>query len=144
MPPEALALEITETELLSDTETSAARFQELRSLGVRIALDDFGTGYSSLSYLHSLPLDSLKIAKPFVDGLVGDGREASFIGVIVELARKLDLEVIAEGIETPAQLRALRDLGVELGQGFLVRPPGRSRTGPLPSPCRGRVLVLRC
>ena len=97
--------------------------RELRSLGVRIALDDFGTGYSSLSYLHSLPLDSLKIAKPFVDGLVGDGREASFIGVIVELARKLELDVIAEGIETPAQLRALRELGVELGQGFLVGRP---------------------
>ena len=129
LPPEALALEITETELLSDTETSAARFQELRSLGVRIALDDFGTGYSSLSYLHSLPLDSLKIAKPFVDGLVGDGREASFIGVIVELARKLDLEVIAEGIETPAQLRALRDLGVELGQGFLVGRPAAPEPG---------------
>jgi diguanylate cyclase (GGDEF)-like protein len=124
IPPDRLALEITETELLGDAATSAARFQELRALGVRVSLDDFGTGYSSLSYLHSLPLDSLKIAKPFVDGLVGDGgRDASFIGVIVELARKLELDVIAEGIEVPDQMHALRELGVELGQGFLLGRP---------------------
>jgi diguanylate cyclase (GGDEF)-like protein len=127
--PEWLALEITETELLDDAEKSAARFQELRALGVRISLDDFGTGYSSLSYLHSLPLDSLKIAKPFVDGLTGEGREASFIGVIVDLARKLELDVIAEGIETPAQLHALRELGVELGQGYLVGRPAPAAPG---------------
>ncbi|MDA0159268.1 EAL domain-containing protein [Solirubrobacter ginsenosidimutans] len=129
LPPERLALEITETELLDDAVTSAARFGELRALGIRIALDDFGTGYSSLSYLHSLPLDTLKIAKPFVDGLVGEGRDASFIGVIVELARKLGLDVIAEGIETPAQLDALRDLGVEFGQGFLIGRPAAAGTG---------------
>ena len=96
---------------------------------MRISLDDFGTGYSSLSYLHSLPLDSLKIAKPFVDGMVGHGREASFIGLIVDLARKLELDVIAEGIETPAQLAALRELGVELGQGFLVGRPAPAASG---------------
>jgi EAL domain-containing protein (putative c-di-GMP-specific phosphodiesterase class I) len=129
LPPERLALEITETELLDDAVASAARFGELRALGIRIALDDFGTGYSSLSYLHSLPLDSLKIAKPFVDGLDGDGRDGSFIGVIVELARKLGLDVIAEGIETPAQLDALRDLGVEFGQGFLIGRPAAAGTG---------------
>ncbi len=129
VPADRLALEITESELLDDSELSASRFAELRALGVRISLDDFGTGYSSLSYLHSLPLDSLKIAKPFVDGLVGEGREASFIGVIVDLARKLGLEVIAEGIETPAQLAALQELGVELGQGFLVGRPAPAAPG---------------
>jgi EAL domain-containing protein (putative c-di-GMP-specific phosphodiesterase class I) len=129
IPPDQLALEITESELLGDSAHSAARFRELRALGVRISLDDFGTGYSSLSYLHSLPLDSLKIAKPFVDGLVGRGREASFIGVIVDLARKLGLDVIAEGIETPAQLTALRELGVELGQGYLVGRPAPAAPG---------------
>jgi predicted signal transduction protein with EAL and GGDEF domain len=129
VPPDRLALEITESELLGDSASSAARFRELRALGVRISLDDFGTGYSSLSYLHSLPLDSLKIAKPFVDGLVGRGREASFIGVIVDLARKLELDVIAEGIETPAQLNALRELGVELGQGYLVGRPAPAAPG---------------
>src|SRR4030095_14598802 len=98
-------------------------------LGCKTPLDDFGTGYSSLSYLHSLPLDTLKIAKPFVDGLTGDGRDASFIGVIVELARKLDLAVMAEGSEPPEQLRALRDLGVEHGQGFLTGRPEPARAG---------------
>ena len=140
--PERLALEITETELLDDAVASAARFGELRALGIRIALDDFGTGYSSLSYLHSLPLDSLKIAKPFVDGLGRNGHDASFISVIVELARKLGLDVIAEGIETSAQLTALRDLGVELGQGFLIgrpAPPGPAASAarcPPSSACR--------
>jgi EAL domain-containing protein (putative c-di-GMP-specific phosphodiesterase class I) len=127
--PEHVALEITETQLLDDATTSAARFHELRSLGIRVALDDFGTGYSSLSYLHSLPLDALKIAKPFVDGLTSDGRDASFIGVIVDLARKLDLDVIAEGIETPSQFRALRELGVEYGQGFLIGRPEPAPAG---------------
>jgi diguanylate cyclase (GGDEF)-like protein len=129
VPPELLALEITETELIGDAAESAMRFAELRALGVRISLDDFGTGYSSLSYLHSLPLDSLKIAKPFVDGLVGDGRDAGFVGMIVELARTLELDVIAEGIETPAQLDALRALGVEFGQGYLLGRPAAPERG---------------
>jgi EAL domain-containing protein (putative c-di-GMP-specific phosphodiesterase class I) len=90
---------------------------------VHIVLDDFGTGYSSLSYLHSLPLDTLKIAKPFVDALASRGRESRLIAIIVELARTLELDVIAEGIETPAQLAALRELGVGLGQGFLLGRP---------------------
>jgi diguanylate cyclase (GGDEF)-like protein len=132
--PGQLVLEITETQLLDDASDSAARFEELRELGMGIALDDFGTGYSSLSYLHSLPLDALKIAKPFVDGLTAGGREAGFVGMIVELARTLDLEVIAEGIETPAQLEALRELGAELGQGFLLGRPSAPAPGPLQRP----------
>jgi diguanylate cyclase (GGDEF)-like protein len=127
--PEQLVIEITETQLVEDAVTIAARLGELRELGVRIALDDFGTGYSSLSYLHSLPLDILKVAKPFVDGLVGGGRESSFVGMILDLARALGLEVIAEGIETPEQVTALRGLGTGFGQGFhLARPsPAASR-----------------
>jgi EAL domain-containing protein (putative c-di-GMP-specific phosphodiesterase class I) len=127
--PEQLVIEITETQLVEDAVTIAARLRELRELGVRIALDDFGTGYSSLSYLHSLPLDILKVAKPFVDGLVGGGRESSFVGMILDLARALGLEVIAEGIETPEQVDALRQLGTGFGQGFhLARPrPATSR-----------------
>jgi diguanylate cyclase (GGDEF)-like protein len=126
---EQLTLEITETQLLSDAADSAAPFRELRDLGVRIALDDFGTGYSSLSYLHSLPIDSLKIAKPFVDGLTGGGRDAGFISMILDLARTLELEVIAEGIETSAQLEALRELGTGLGQGFLLGRPSAPQPG---------------
>ena len=129
LPPDMLALEITESELLGDAVGSAKRFEELRQLGVRISLDDFGTGYSSLSYLHNLPLDSLKIAKPFVDGLTGEGREAGFIAMIVDLARSLGLDVIAEGIETQSQLAALRELGVEFGQGFLLGRPAPIASG---------------
>jgi diguanylate cyclase (GGDEF)-like protein len=130
LPPGQLVLEITETQLLGNAEESAARFQQLREVGVRIALDDFGTGYSSLSYLHSLPLDSLKVAKPFVDGLTAGGREASFVRMIVDLARSLELEVIAEGIETDRQITALRDLGAELGQGYLLGRPSPAAAEP--------------
>ncbi len=129
--PGQLVLEITESQLLDDASGSAARFQQLRELGIRIALDDFGTGYSSLSYLHSLPLDALKIAREFIDGLTGGGREASFVGTIIDLARTLELEVIAEGIETPAQLAALRELGAELGQGYLLGRPSAPVFGAL-------------
>jgi diguanylate cyclase (GGDEF)-like protein len=129
--PGQLVLEITESQLIGDAAASARRFQELRELGVRIALDDFGTGYSSLSYLHSLPLDALKIAKPFVDGLLSDGREASFAAMIVDLARTLELEVIAEGIETAEQVGALRALGAELGQGYLFARPSAAAPGRL-------------
>jgi EAL domain-containing protein (putative c-di-GMP-specific phosphodiesterase class I) len=74
--------------------------------------------------VHSLPLDILKIAKPFVDGLRTGGRDASFVGMIVDLARTLNLQVIAEGIETPEQLAALREVGAEFGQGYLLGRPG--------------------
>jgi len=129
LPPDQLVLEITESQLLGDTRDSAERFQELRAFGIRIALDDFGTGYSSLSYLHSLPIDILKIAKPFVDGVHRGEREAGFVSMIVDLARTLQLEVIAEGIETPEQVDTLRRLGAQLGQGYLLGRPSASRTG---------------
>ena len=119
--PAQLVIEITESQLL--VATGVERFHELRALGVKIALDDFGTGYSSLSYLHSLPLDTLKIAKPFIDGLTSGRRESSFVGMIVDLARTLELEVIAEGIETPEQLAALRELKAGNGQGFFLGRP---------------------
>ncbi|MDP9134364.1 MAG: EAL domain-containing protein [Actinomycetota bacterium] len=139
LAPGQLVLEITETQLLRDAADSAARFHELRSLGVRVALDDFGTGYSSLSYLHALPLDTLKIAKPFVDGLGDGGRNAGFIAMIIDLARTLELDVIAEGIETAGQLAALRELGAELGQGYLLGRPSAASNG---RPQRGRAVVV--
>src|SRR4051794_37916814 len=119
--PGQLVVEITESQLVA--AAGVERFHELRELGVKIALDDFGTGYSSLSYLHSLPLDTLKIAKPFIDGLASGRRESSFVGMIVDLARTLELEVIAEGIETPEQLAALRGLRAGLGQGYFLGRP---------------------
>ena len=90
---------------------------------MRLALDDFGTGYSSLSYLRSFPLDILKIAKPFVDGVTGRREERSFVRLIIELANTLSLEVVAEGIESADQLEALHEMGCELGQGFHLSPP---------------------
>jgi diguanylate cyclase (GGDEF)-like protein len=120
-----LVLEITES-LLQDAESSQAALRALRELGVRLALDDFGTGYSSLSYLRELPLDILKIAKPFVEGMARGSQESSFARMIIDLARALDLRVVAEGIESAEELEALQDLGCELGQGFyLAKPLGR-------------------
>jgi diguanylate cyclase (GGDEF)-like protein len=119
---ELLVLEITES-LVQDADSSLAALEALRGLGVRLALDDFGTGYSSLSYLRSLPLDILKIAKPFVEGMTRGSQESSFARMIIDLARALDLHVVAEGIESAEELYALRDLGCELGQGFYLAQP---------------------
>jgi EAL domain-containing protein (putative c-di-GMP-specific phosphodiesterase class I) len=121
--PGQLVLEITESVLVEDKELVASKLEELRKVGVRLALDDFGTGYSSLSYLRSLPLDILKIAMPFVEGITRGQQESSFVRMIIDLARTLRLEVIAEGIESPEQLAALRALGCELGQGFHLGLP---------------------
>jgi diguanylate cyclase (GGDEF)-like protein len=121
--PRMLVFELTETLLLEDEAHVSATIAELRELGVRFALDDFGTGYSSLSYLHTLPLDMLKIAKSFVDGLSRGGREASFVRMIIELARTLGVGVVAEGIETQDQVNALLALGCDLGQGFHLGRP---------------------
>jgi EAL domain-containing protein (putative c-di-GMP-specific phosphodiesterase class I) len=115
--------EITETVLLDDSERVSTTIAELRALGARFALDDFGTGYSSLSYLHTLPFDILKIAKSFVDGLSRGGREASFVRMIIELARTLGVAVIAEGIETQEQADALVTLECDYGQGFHLGRP---------------------
>src|SRR3954447_1008407 len=121
VPPEQLVLEITES-VLVDAQMSAT-LRELHEIGVRLALDDFGTGYSSLSYLRSFPLDVLKIAKPFVDGVTGRREERSFVRMIIELARTLGLEVVAEGIEAGDQLAVLKEMGCDLGQGFYLSPP---------------------
>ena len=97
--------------------------RELRELGVRLALDDFGTGYSSLSHLRDFPIHMLKIAKPFVDRI---DRDSTFVEAILGLAETLDLEVVAEGIETREQADALRALGCELGQGFYYARPAEA------------------
>ena len=138
--PSDLVLEITESQLLEDAETSVAALHALRELGVRLALDDFGTGYSSLSYLHSLPLDILKIAKPFVDR-VAEASHDSFVRMMIDLAKALELEVIAEGIETAEQVEALRILQSSFGQGFFLARPEAARTSvqaPSAAPESGR------
>jgi diguanylate cyclase (GGDEF)-like protein/PAS domain S-box-containing protein len=121
--PKDIVLEITESTLMEDVEGVATRLAELRALGIRIAIDDFGTGFSSLSYLQRFPVDSLKVAKEFVHDVVHDTRKARLVEAIVSLARSLDLETIAEGIEEPTQRQRLEELGCTFGQGFLFAKP---------------------
>lgn len=123
VPPRMLTLEVTEGELMEDARTSRAVMTELRALGFRVSIDDFGTGYSSLAYLHTLPVDELKIDRAFVQRIGTDATSAQIVHVIVELARTFGLQTVAEGIETDDIHDALRDLGVELGQGFLMSRP---------------------
>ena len=122
LPAQSLMLEITESDVMWDLDSAQLRMQELRALGVRLALDDFGTGRSSLERLDSFPLDAVKIAKPFVDRLVDSGSESSFIDAFVQLARSLEIECIAEGIEFRSQVPRLLERGCGLGQGFHFAP----------------------
>ena len=124
--PSMLMLEITETVLMQDTEAMIERLQQLRTLGVRLAIDDFGTGYSSLRYLRRFPVDALKMAKPFVEGLDEDTQSAALARTIIDLASNLGIVCIAEGIETGAQKDKLHELGCGLGQGFHFARPAPS------------------
>jgi diguanylate cyclase (GGDEF)-like protein len=117
LEPSALELELTESMMLEGVEAGAALLQHLRALGVRLAIDDFGTGYSSLSYLSSYRVDKLKIDRGFVRRIPGDG--ATIAAAIIAMARSLDLVVIAEGVEQPAQAEFLLRAGCEMGQGYL-------------------------
>jgi EAL domain-containing protein (putative c-di-GMP-specific phosphodiesterase class I) len=123
LEPARLVLEITETVLVQDAASGSAQLNRLRDRGVRLALDDFGTGFSSLRYLRSLPLDILKIAKEFIDGVARDDQDATFVRLIIELAAMRGLDVVAEGVETAAQLDRLRALHCRLGQGFHFARP---------------------
>ena len=123
LDPSHLMLEMTETVLMGDSEESTARLEALRGLGVRLAIDDFGTGYSSLEYLDRLPIDAMKIAKPFVDRL-GQGAGSDAIPrAIADLADIFGLVVIAEGIERPDQSQILIELGCRFGQGNHLGAP---------------------
>ncbi len=123
LAPERLVLEITETVLMHDTEATIERLSTLKELGVRLAVDDFGTGYSSLRYLSRFPVDLLKMAKPFVDGVDQGERGAALARTIIDLGASLDLAIIAEGIELGAQLSKLRSMACEYGQGYLFARP---------------------
>jgi diguanylate cyclase (GGDEF)-like protein/PAS domain S-box-containing protein len=122
-PPESLKLEITESSVMPDPDLAAAVLEGLRGLGVTTAIDDFGTGYSSLECLQHLPCDTLKVDRVFVSRLDGTQRNAEIVNTVLGLAQRLDLTVVAEGIETEAQLAELRMLGCPLGQGFLFGRP---------------------
>jgi EAL domain-containing protein (putative c-di-GMP-specific phosphodiesterase class I) len=124
LAPELLTLEITESVLADDTRKVHTRLEELKALGIRLSIDDFGTGYSSLSYLQTFPVDEIKIDRSFVAKLSPEDRDGHvFVRAIVELARGLGLDTVAEGIERTDQLEVLRQLGCKLGQGYLVARP---------------------
>ncbi|HEV2814097.1 MAG TPA: EAL domain-containing protein [Solirubrobacteraceae bacterium] len=116
-----LVLEITESLLTADLDSTAATLGELKALGVRLAIDDFGTGYSTLSYLRRFPIDILKLDRELIEA--GSGPDAKLMKAIVGLGRSLDLATVAEGIERPEQEAELRELGCDLGQGFLFARP---------------------
>lgn len=119
----ALKLEITETVLMANAEASNNVLSRLRKLGVQVQVDDFGTGYSSLSYLHRFKIDTLKIDRSFVGGLAGEGEPLEIVRSIITLGRNLGVAIVAEGVETIAQLDTLRDLGCEYVQGYLFAHP---------------------
>ena len=127
LPPQCLTLEITESFMIQDTESTITKLQNLKKLGIKLAIDDFGTGYSSLSYLQRFPIDILKIDKSFVDK-VGHGTDGHAVArAIIMMGDSLNLRTIAEGIEHPEQISALRTLGCEAGQGYhFAKPLGKT------------------
>ena len=118
--PRALDLEITETAIMIDPERAIRILSELRDMGVRISLDDFGTGLGSLNHLKRLPIDTIKLDRPFVEAIATDPFDKAIAGSIISLCQNVGLRITAEGVETRAQLGVLHDLGCDEIQGFCV------------------------
>jgi diguanylate cyclase (GGDEF)-like protein/PAS domain S-box-containing protein len=123
LPPRLLVLEITESTLMEHREMALSALAELSELGVKLGIDDFGTGYSSLAYLSTLPFDCLKIDRSFVIGMDKSPQNLEIVRTVITLGRTLNKQVVAEGIETKAQLERLRQLGATIGQGYLLSRP---------------------
>jgi EAL domain-containing protein (putative c-di-GMP-specific phosphodiesterase class I) len=123
MSPARLTLELTEQSVVQDFAKATAHLQRLRDLGVGIALDDFGTGYSSLLYLRELPITEVKIDRVFVSALGNADEDTAIVESVVRLARSINLEVVAEGVESPAQARFLQAIGCSAAQGYLFARP---------------------
>ncbi len=123
LDPKYLELELTETGLMRHAEPTARTLGQLKAIGLRLAIDDFGTGYSSLSYLTRLPIDTLKLDQSFLNDIIVDSDRAIIVDAVVSLGRSLKKKVIAEGVETPEQLRFIQDLGCDEGQGYYFSPP---------------------
>lgn len=119
----ALHLEVTESAFLADTMETIRVFDQLKALGVELNLDDFGTGYSSLQYLSDMKFDTLKIDKSFLKNLLVDEQASELVRSMLGMAKSLDMEVVAEGVETQGQLDHLRDMGCKYGQGYLFSRP---------------------
>ena len=123
LDPHTLVYEITESMIMENVEAAAATMKRLQNMGVRIHIDDFGTGYSSLSYLHHFPINALKIDRTFIDKLSADSENHEVILSIISLAKSLNFDVIAEGIELAHQLSTVKELQCHYGQGFLFAQP---------------------
>jgi predicted signal transduction protein with EAL and GGDEF domain len=121
--PAWLCLEVTESVLIEDPESSIRVLTELKELGIRIAIDDFGTGYSSLEYLRRLPVDCVKVDRSFVRGLPDNEEDVAIVNAVIELGHALKLSVTAEGVETADQLGNLQTAGCDTAQGFLFYRP---------------------
>jgi diguanylate cyclase (GGDEF)-like protein/PAS domain S-box-containing protein len=126
LAPQQLTLEITETTLMGKLAVALDALNALRDLGVKFSIDDFGTGYSSLAYLSTLPIDSLKIDRSFVIGMHEQPQNIEIVRAVLTLGRSLGKKIIAEGIETAEQLAALKEIGVPVGQGYLLSRPLRA------------------
>ena len=123
LSPPLLTLEITETALVHDHAITVRNLDTLAGLGVRIALDDFGTGYSSLSHLRRLPISTVKVDRSFVHGLGHDGDDTAIVSGVIGMARGLNLQTVAEGVETDVQVEALKELACDYGQGYRFARP---------------------
>ncbi len=123
LDPYFLKLEVTESTVMEYSETALNVLSELRKLGVRLSTDDFGTGFSSLSYLHRFPFERLKIDRSFINKMDCDEKSAEIVRTILMLAQNLNIETVAEGVETQQQLNQLIALGCRFGQGYLFSKP---------------------
>jgi EAL domain-containing protein (putative c-di-GMP-specific phosphodiesterase class I) len=123
LAPELLCVEITESALVEDSAATLGTLNRLKELGVTLALDDFGTGYSSLTYVRRFPIDTLKIDRSFIDGIVGSSEDEAIVTAVLSMGRALGVHVVAEGVETEAQADRLRVLGCKLAQGYLFSRP---------------------
>lgn len=123
LPGHCLKLEITESMLLENAAAAAAVLEQLQARQIQVSIDDFGTGYSSLSYLHCLPINTLKIDRSFVNRMSADRKNLNIVKAILNLARSLELDVVAEGVETQQQWQHLQALGCEYGQGYFISRP---------------------
>ena len=123
LEPQFLIVELTENILMDQLKVALPQLEEMRTLGVGLSVDDFGTGYSSLAHLSTLPVDSLKIDRSFINGMRSGSKEAAVVRAVVNLGRSLNKRVVAEGIETETQFAQLRDMGCDVGQGYHMSRP---------------------